>query len=206
MAICTVEKYKKINRSSTDSEKRPICGECDSARNCPVDNWFRRDQMKVIVQSKWSNPNQFAAAVACRLRRAGSVGAVCVQRHVSSLFYSHRLWLARFFLLLSEWSALFFRPSERDNRDKLANWLHKKESARFEWVCFYFRRSYSLFRWTMHIGTKFQRMLWFCFLVVFFTPFTFASLTIIRFGFSHHKHHLSNRNFFSSARWFTRAG
>lgn len=87
-----------------------------------IHNWFQRDQTKVIVQSKWSNQNQFSCF--CGLPYFVCVVPVgwCRQWLVFSgilvvvVVFVHRLWLAHFFASCS--SALFFRPSELDNRDK----------------------------------------------------------------------------------------
>lgn len=89
--------FRSIYQSIIDSEENADCNECDATRS-PVDNWFQWDQMKVIVQSKWSNLNQFACL---QMHAIWDERVVCRCGFVFSgilvVCFSHRLWLARFF-------------------------------------------------------------------------------------------------------------
>lgn len=136
---------------------------------------FVGDQMKVIVQSKWSNLNQFSWSVfrydeCIRLFCVGSrqsVGAVCFQRHFSVFFSLFTLFVIGTFLLLCLSEVHCF--SAQANSITETNWQTDCGKKLFQ-VLFFFPFFHSLSSNNAR-GRKIVGMLWFCFLLRLFYAF-----------------------------------
>lgn len=168
-----------------------------------VDNWFRKDQMKIIVQFKMMQSKSifllWRLPFVC-VEPVKSVGMVCFWLHyILLIFIFTSVCDRKGFFFVS--SALFFLPSECDNRDKLA-----KERKTLQ-VCGFFSLHISVYSLLLNNARREWNLLE-CydsvFLKFFSSLFTFVSLRMKRvfstrfflFLLTHHKHHLSNRNLF----------